>query len=270
MEKIQIICRPGNFFCVLAPGDGGIMSDILVTGATSAIAKAWLRLNSHSENRFFLVGRNEEKLADLEKDLIARGSGGAGHFCMDFRNETEYDEMLRAFLEKHQGVDTLFIAHGMLGDQAGCEVDYSKSLEVIHVNFLSTVCLISRLIPLFIRQRAGRLIVISSVAGDRGRGSNFIYGSAKGALSLYLEGLGQRLHTYGIRILTVKPGFVDTPMTAAFRKGPLWAKPEKIALGIQKALKKNRPAAYLPGFWAPIMFLIRHIPDRLYRKIQKL
>jgi len=116
-------------------------------------------------------------------------------------------------------------------------------------------------------QGKGSLAVISSVAGDRGRQSNYVYGAAKGMVSLFLQGLRNRLSKKNVQVLTIKPGFVDTPMTAAFTKGALWAKPEAVARGIVKAVDKRRDEVYLPGFWRLIMLLIRHIPESLFKKL---
>ena len=107
-----------------------------------------------------------------------------------------------------------------------------------------------------------------AVAGDRGRASNYLYGSAKAALTTFLGGLRQRLHRDGINVLTIKPGFVDTPMTAAFRKGPLWASADRVAAGIVAAIDRRRAVAYLPGFWWPVMAAIRHVPEWLFRRIR--
>jgi len=110
--------------------------------------------------------------------------------------------------------------------------------------------------------------VISSVAGDRGRQSNYIYGTAKGALSLFLQGLRNRLHPANVCVVTIKPGFVDTPMTANFKKGALWAKPETVARGIYRAIKKRKNSVYLPWFWWPIMMIIRHIPEPIFKRMK--
>lgn len=110
--------------------------------------------------------------------------------------------------------------------------------------------------------------MISSVAGDRGRASNYLYGSAKAAVTTYLSGLGQRLHASGVNVLAIKPGFVDTPMTAAFKKGALWATPEQVANGILKAIGKRKSVAYLPGFWWAVMMIIKNIPEFIFRRIK--
>jgi decaprenylphospho-beta-D-erythro-pentofuranosid-2-ulose 2-reductase len=113
----------------------------------------------------------------------------------------------------------------------------------------------------------GTLAVISSVAGDRGRASNYLYGSAKAAVTTFLSGLGQRLRPRGIHVLAIKPGFVDTPMTAAFRKGPLWATPAAVAAGIVAAIERRAAVAYVPRFWWGVMAIIKAIPEWLFRKL---
>jgi decaprenylphospho-beta-D-erythro-pentofuranosid-2-ulose 2-reductase len=120
----------------------------------------------------------------------------------------------------------------------------------------------------FAPRRAGSIVVISSVAGDRGRQSNYVYGAAKALVTAFTSGLRQRLHKSGVAVITVKPGFVDTPMTATFRKGLLWAKPEQIAAGIVRALDRSAGVVYLPAFWRPVMLIIRSIPERVFQRLQ--
>ena len=116
-------------------------------------------------------------------------------------------------------------------------------------------------------QAGGTLAVISSVAGDRGRAGNYVYGSAKAAVSAYASGLRQRFRGGAVNVLTIKPGFVDTPMTRDFRKGPLWAAPERVAHGIVRAIDRRRSVAYLPWFWWPVMRVITHLPEFVFRRI---
>ncbi|MEE7565315.1 SDR family NAD(P)-dependent oxidoreductase, partial [Xanthomonas sp. Kuri4-3] len=151
-------------------------------------------------------------------------------------------------------------------DQAACDASLDTALHEFATNGTSTIALCVALAGRL--QRGATLAVISSVAGDRGRASNYLYGSAKAAVSAYLSGLGQRLRPAGINVLTIKPGFVDTPMTASFKKGALWAKPEQVAAGIAKAIDRRRPVAYLPGFWWAIMQVIKHIPEFVFRRIK--
>ncbi len=163
--------------------------------------------------------------------------------------------------------DTVLIAHGTLSDQKACEASVELTLREIDTNALSVVALLTRIANRLEQRRAGTIAVISSVAGDRGRGSNYVYGSAKALVTAFLSGLRQRLGKSGVGVVTIKPGFVDTPMTAAFAKGPLWASPEKVAKGIVRALDRRSDTVYLPGFWWTIMFIIRAIPERLFWRL---
>jgi len=137
----------------------------------------------------------------------------------------------------------------------------------LQTNFTTVVSLLTLLANLFERQGRGSIAVISSVAGDRGRQSNYVYGAAKGALTIYLQGLRNRLAKANVHVLTIKPGFVDTPMTRDFKKGLLWVGPDVIARGIVKAIDKRKDVAYLPFFWRYIMFIIKIIPERIFKRL---
>ena len=165
------------------------------------------------------------------------------------------------------GCDTVLIAHGTLSDQKACEGSVELTLQEINTNALSVVALLTRIANRFAQRGAGTIAVISSVAGDRGRGSNYVYGSAKALVTAFLSGLRQRLVKCGVKVVTIKPGFVDTPMTAAFAKGPLWARPERIAEGIVRSLDQRGGTIYLPGFWRAIMLVIRALPESLFLRL---
>ena len=166
------------------------------------------------------------------------------------------------------GIDVVLIAHGTLPDQRACEASFATTRSALETNAISVISLLTHLANRFERQRGGSIAVVSSVAGDRGRQSNYVYGTAKGALSLFLQGLRNRLHGRGVDVITIKPGFVDTPMTAGMAKGALWAQPESIARGIVKAIERGRSVAYVPGFWAPIMWVIRSLPETLFKRLR--
>ena len=167
------------------------------------------------------------------------------------------------------GIDIVLIAHGTLPDQAACQQSVEQTLAAIHTNALSVISLATLLGNAFEQRGRGVLIAISSVAGERGRQSNYVYGAAKGMVSLFLQGLRNRLSRHGVQVITIKPGFVDTPMTAAFeKKGLLWAQPDRIAKGIVAAVERGRDEVYLPGFWRWIMLVIRHIPEGLFKRLK--
>ncbi len=243
------------------------MQKILIIGATSAIAEATARLWAARGDALFLVGRDEARLEAIAADLRVRGAASVNCQSMDARDVLAHAGMLDSAWAALGGLDVALIAHGSLPDQKACEASVAQTLKEIDTNALSVVALATLLGQRFEAQGSGHLAVISSVAGDRGRQSNYVYGAAKGMVSLFLQGLRNRLSKRGVQVLTIKPGFVDTPMTAAFAKGALWAKPEAIALGIVKGIDQGRDEIYLPGFWWLIMTLIRHVPERLFKRL---
>ena len=243
------------------------MQRVLIIGATSAIAEAAARQWAVRGDALFLVGRRAERLDMIAADLRVRGAASVNCFVMDACDHARHELMLDAADAAMGGVNVALIAHGSLPDQKACEGSVALALQEIDNNALSVIALATLLAHRFDAQGSGHLAVISSVAGDRGRQSNYVYGAAKGMVSLFLQGLRNRLSKRGVQVLTIKPGFVDTPMTAAFPKGALWAKPEAIAHGILRAIDRRCDEVYLPGFWRLIMVVIRHIPERIFKKL---
>ena len=243
------------------------MQRMLIVGATSAIAEATARRFATRGARLFLAARNRERLKDLASDLSIRGAAAVDCAVLDLndfdRHEALIDEAMRAL----DGIDIALIAHGTLGDQAGCEKSFGTTLDELNTNAISVISLLTHLANRLEAQGHGSIAVVSSVAGDRGRRSNYVYGTAKGAVTLFLQGLRGRLHRSGVHVLTVKPGFVDTPMTAALPKGLLWSRPEAIAEGIERAIEKGADVAYLPFWWRPVMAVIRLIPEKIFKRM---
>jgi len=243
------------------------MKRILIIGATSAIAEATARLWAARGDTLFLVGRRVDRLAIVAADLRVRGAVAVACHRLDATDIDAHAAMLDAAIAALGGVDIALIAHGSLPDQKACEASVDMTLKEIDTNALSVIALATRLADIFEKQASGTLAVIASVAGDRGRQSNYVYGAAKGMVSLFLQGMRNRLAKRGVQVLTIKPGFVDTPMTSAFTKSALWAKPESIARGIVRAVDDRRDEVYLPGFWRAIMLLIRHIPEWVFKRL---
>jgi short-subunit dehydrogenase len=214
------------------------------------------------------VGRDADKLETIAADLKVRGAHQVDYTALDLNEFDKHPSMLEQAYTSLEGLDTILIAHGILDDQKAGEQDYTKAEQALRTNFLSVVSLLTPIANRLEKQRYGCLAVISSVAGDRGRQSNYIYSTAKGALTIFLQGLRNRLHSANICVLTIKPGFVDTPMTANFKKGALWAKPEAIARGIYRAIENRKNTVYLPGFWWLIMMMIRHIPEPIFKRMK--
>jgi decaprenylphospho-beta-D-erythro-pentofuranosid-2-ulose 2-reductase len=244
------------------------MRKILIVGATSAIAEATARLFATRGDALYLVGRKAAFLQSIAADLKVRSGRDVGVEVLDANDITAHEAMLKRASDFLGGLDTVLIAYGTLSDQKACEGSAELTVHELTNNGVSTVALLVPIAEAFERQKKGSIAVISSVAGDRGRQSNYTYGSAKALVSTFMSGLRQRLAKAGVAVITIKPGFVDTPMTAAFPKGPLWAKPEKVAAGIVKAIDTSASVVYLPSFWWAIMLIIRSIPERIFVKLK--
>lgn len=244
------------------------MEKVLVIGATSAIAEATARLFAEKGASLYLLARNESRLADLASDLKIRGAVEVGYAAFDACDFASHAPLVERAVESMGGCDVALIAHGTLSDQQACEQSFEVTQQELNINALSFISLLTHLANRFEAEKRGTIAVISSVAGDRGRQSNYVYGTAKAAVSTFCQGLRNRLHKSGVHVLTIKPGFVDTPMTAAFKKGPLWASPEKVAAGIHRAIQKKRDIVYLPGKWRLIMLVIKMIPERVFKGLK--
>jgi len=244
------------------------MRRVIIFGATSAIAQETARLFAAKGDRLFLVARSPERLEALAADLKVRGAPQVETFALDLNELERHREVIERAEEALGGLDTALIAHGTLGDQEDCEEDFDLALREIRTNFISPASLLTHLANRFEEKHHGSIAVISSVAGDRGRQSNYVYGSAKAGLTAFCSGMRNRLHEKNVSLLTVKPGFVDTPMTAHVKKGPLFASPRTVARGIYRGMVRRRSVSYLPFFWLPIMAIIRAIPEGIFKRLK--
>jgi short-subunit dehydrogenase len=244
---------------------------MLIIGATSAIAQATAQVFVERQQQnlaLFLVARDAQKLQVIAADLKVRGATQVDFAVLDVNDFEQHQVVVQQAIQKLGGVDTVLIAHGSLDAQPDCEQNYQHAEQCFRTNFLSVVSLLTPLANEMELQRYGCIAVISSVAGDRGRQSNYVYGAAKGALNVFLQGLRNRLHRSHVCVLTIKPGFVDTPMTAHLKKGALWAQPATIAEGIYQAIQKRKNEVYLPWFWRGIMTVIKTIPEPLFKRLK--
>ncbi len=241
------------------------MSNILILGATSAIAKHTTRLFAADEHSLYLVARNEDKLSSMKQDMLVRGATTVSFETLDLSDDKLHEDLIQRATDSMGSIDIVLIAYGTLGIQKISEQSYENTLNELQINCLSVISLLTILANQFEQQKSGSIAVITSPSGDRGRQSNYIYGTAKGALSIFLQGLRNRLSKSKVHVLTIKPGFVDTPMTSEFKKGFLWVNPEVISVGIYKAIKKNKDIIYLPFFWRYIMIIIKSIPEKIFK-----
>lgn len=243
------------------------MANILIVGASSAIAAATAREWAKQRASLYLVGRDREKLDALKADLEVRGA--AAVFVAEFSaaDFSSHKALVETAAEAMSGIDVALIAHGSLSDQALCQQDISLAVEEHNTNAVSYFSLLESLAGYMEPRKQGVIAAIGSVAGDRGRQSNYIYGAAKGAVAVYMQGLRQRLQKSQVGVVMIKPGFVDTPMTSEFKKGLLWAQPESVAENIVAAIEKRKDVVYTPWFWRWIMLIIKLIPEAVFKRI---
>ena len=243
------------------------MKNILILGASSAIAEKVAQAYATQDHHLYLIARNQQRLQHITEDLKVRGAAEVTSFAADLSDTTGHETLLNTIQGKLDRIDMALVAYGSLGDQVACEASVAQTLAELNTNCISVISLLTLLASMMQRQGSGTLAVISSVAGDRGRQSNYVYGTAKGALTIFLQGLRNRLDRHGVHVLTIKPGFVDTPMTREFKKGLLWVGPETIARGIVRAINKRQDVVYLPFFWRYIMLIIKLIPERIFKRM---
>lgn len=240
---------------------------IVIIGATSAIAEACARRWAQRPAHFFLVARNAERLDNIKSDLRARGAS-AESYALDANDLSGHAAMISAAQQVLGCIDIVLFAHGTLSDQKACENSADTALAEIATNGTSTVALLTRFANVLETQRSGTLAVISSVAGERGRPSNYVYGAAKAMVTTFCEGLRARLYKVGVHVLVIKPGFVDTPMTAGLNLPPLLtATPEAAAADIDAAIQRRRDVLFTRWFWRWIMLIIRMIPNAIFKKL---
>lgn len=240
---------------------------VAVFGATSSIAAAVARRYAEKGSRLILVGRDQQSLAAAAADLKVRGAAEVDVQEMDFARTADLPAAANAAWERFDGLDLALVAYGTLPEQQAVAADSAQAEQALVLNFVSPVLLCGELAGRFEERKAGALAVISSVAGDRGRKSNYVYGAAKGGLQRYLEGLRHRLFAAGVQVLDIRPGFVSTKMTAHLpQKGPLWASPDQVAADIVAAIEKRRVVLYTPWFWRWVMLGVRNVPRPLFHR----
>jgi decaprenylphospho-beta-D-erythro-pentofuranosid-2-ulose 2-reductase len=244
---------------------------IIVLGAASAIGEATARLHAGEGAAVALAGRNPERLSQIAQDLLARGAAQSLIFPIDLAAVVDPVAEVERMVGALGGpIDVVYLFYGVLGEHKAAETDLAEARRILDVNFTSAALWCMAAATRLEQQRSGTLVAISSVAGDRGRQSNYVYGAAKGGLTTLVQGLAHRLSRANARAIAVKLGFVDTPMTAHVKKGPLlWRTPEQVALKIKAVADRgSRPIVYIPSFWRGIMLLIRATPSVLFHKTQ--
>lgn len=241
---------------------------VVVFGATSAIAQAVVRRLAQSRAELHLVARNPRRLEAVAADARVRGAAIVTADVVDLDETTKLEEVVTRAFGALGRVDLALVAQGVLAGSDACEANPGLAARLLHTNFVAPA-LLAQAVALRLReQRSGTLAVLCSVAGDRGRQSNYAYGAAKGGLATFLSGLRNRMDADGVHVLTVKPGMIDTPMTAAMPKTPLFASPDRVARDVLRAVTRRRAVVYTPWYWRAIMTAIRAIPERAFKKLR--
>ncbi|MBZ0264732.1 SDR family oxidoreductase [bacterium] len=243
------------------------MGNWLILGATSGIAIPLNRELAKRGNRLLLAARDQERLDIVKNDLHARFNVEVQTELFDALDHINHPAFIDRVEQEFGHLDGVVWAIGILGKQKQAEEDYKKAYAIIDANYLSAVSILEPIAEKFQKRKTGQIIAISSVAGDRGRATNYIYGSAKAGLSAYMQGLRQRLAKSGVHVMTVKPGVVDTKMIEGEETMPFIAKPDKVALEIMNGIQKRREVIYTPGLWRFIMISLRHIPEFLFKRL---
>jgi decaprenylphospho-beta-D-erythro-pentofuranosid-2-ulose 2-reductase len=235
---------------------------VLILGATSAVAAEVAFLHAERGDRLHLVGRNPEKLAAVAK-RCARTTVTTS--IAEFGTLEANDALVTNTINQLGGIDVALIAYGDLGNQIASERSFESAEAILRTNFTSVVSLLVPLANHMETARSGRLGVITSVAGDRGRPRNYTYGAAKGALNVFLQGLRTRLYAAGVKVTTLKLGPVDTPMTRDHKKHVLFGKADRVARDIVRAMDAGAAEAYVPSFWGAIMPVVKNTPECVFQ-----
>lgn len=239
------------------------MTRVLLVGATSAIAQATARRLAARGARLFLAARTPTALAEIAAEL---GDAVVGTAPFDAAEPSAHPALVEGARAALGALDVVLIAHGWLGDQLRSEADAAHAEAILQTNLNGTISVLIPIANALEAQGHGTLAVITSVAADRGRPRNYTYGAAKGALNVYLQGMRTRLGP-AVKIVTLKVGPTDSPMTVGHGKHALFATPDQVAAGIVRALGGRAGVHYVPGWWRLLMAIIRRVPEPVFRRV---
>ena len=244
------------------------MKKVVILGATSGIALEVERQLSLQGCELLIVGRSQQRLAELQVDLAVRGARQVFTYAADLACVQQHAAIFDFARRTFPDFDTVLLAYGSMRDQKDSETSVDVLLDELQVNFVSATAILTLFAAELGRRRTGCLAAITSVAGDRGRRSNYVYGSAKGALSLFLQGLRSRLHSSGVSVITIKPGPVQTAMTDHLPNAARFADPKHVARDIVRALERRSPdVLYTPRVWRYIMSGVQQIPETIFKRL---
>jgi decaprenylphospho-beta-D-erythro-pentofuranosid-2-ulose 2-reductase len=244
------------------------MKKVVILGATSGIAIEVQRQLAGRGCEMLLVARSPERLAQVESDLRVRGAPHVVLYAGDPADISQQAGILAFASSALPDFDTVLLAYGSMHDQALAATSIEVLMEELEVDFVSAAAILTLFAADLERRRSGCIAAISSVAGDRGRRSNYVYGSAKGGLALFLQGLRGRLYPAGVYVITIKPGPVRTPMTDQLANSISFADPRHVARDIVRSLVRRSPdILYTPATWRYIMLVVRLIPEAIFKRL---
>lgn len=241
---------------------------VLILGALSSIARASADAFAAKGHPLYLAGRDTEELARVASDIKVRYGVPCSYGRFDAEAFGEHLPFLQNVVNEMGGLYGVLLAFGELGDQTQATMDFSNAHTIIDRNYTGACSILTHCANYLGKMEKGFIIGISSVAGDRGRQSNYVYGSAKAGLTVFLQGLRNRLFHAGVRVITVKPGFVDTAMTFGKPGLAMVASPQYVGEKIVEALQKSRDDIYLPWFWRYIMLIVRNVPEFIFKRLK--
>jgi len=244
------------------------MKKIIILGATSSIALEIQRQLARRGCELLLVARSPHRLAEVQSDLRVRGAQQVLTYSADLASIQRHAAIFEFARRMFPDFDTVLLAYGSMHNQKDSETSIDVLLEELQVDFVSAAAILTLFAADLERRGTGCIAAITSVAGDRGRRSNYVYGSAKGGLSLFLQGLRSRLYPAGVRVITIKPGPVQTPMTDHMPHAARFADPEQVARDIVRALERRSPdILYTPKIWRYIMTAVQQIPETIFKRL---
>lgn len=241
---------------------------VLVLGATSSLARAIAARMASEGADLYLAGRDAFEVERIAADLSIRYRANVKWGAFEATEYGAHQEFFDRVIDSLGGLDTVVSSLGELGDQSRAQAEPDHARRIMESNYNGVASILMHVANYLEQKGSGLIVGISSVAGDRGRQSNYVYGSAKGAFSLFLQGLRSRLCKHGVRVVTVKPGFMDTKMT--FGKPGLFlvASPEQAAAAIVKGMNGKSDVLYVPWFWRWIMLIIKSIPEPIFKRMK--
>jgi short-subunit dehydrogenase len=242
---------------------------VLILGAGSGMGRALARALADEGKDLILAGRRVDDLERIASDCALRGGVDARIVPFDARAIEGHADFVSDCVKVYEdGLEGVLLCHGDMPDEDEMRADSELVRRMVEVNYISAISVLERAGDYLAERGSGWICAIGSVAGDRGRPGNYLYGSSKAALATYLQGLRARMAKRGVSVVTVKPGFVDTGMTYGRPGMFLVASPEKVAMDVLRGVRRDRAVVYTPGFWAGIMLIIRWIPDRIFNRLE--